>query len=771
MPRHIKNRLPAAAAAAAAAVILCLVVLDAVCPLRLEDRPWSTLVLARDGTPLRAFADENGVWRYPTDPASVSPLYIQALLTYEDRWFHYHPGVNPFSFFRALIQNIRAGRIVSGGSTLTMQVARILYPNRRTLAGKMTQVLRAFQLEAHLSKNEILTLYLNYAPFGANIEGVQTASFTWLGKKADRLSHAQAALLAVLPQAPSFYRPDRHPERARAARDKVLDRMAEFGVWSPEQVTAAKQEHVAAFRFHPPMDAPILARRLFSSARGRPLLHTTIDYDLQRHLQDMVMEYVTPLGKHQSGAAMVMNLQTLEVLAYVGSSDFSSKDRNGHVDMIRAVRSPGSALKPFLYGMALDEGIIHSHSLLMDTPRFRKEYDPGNFSRGFSGPVTMTRALRRSLNVPAVQVLEAFGPQTFHDRLVNAGAVLDMSGRPNLSMVLGGLGTRLESILVLYSALARGGLTGMPRLLKSDPVRERYLMSEGAAWIISRILSQPMPGFEGISRLSGRTPMAWKTGTSYGFRDAWAFGIMGEYVAGVWVGRPDGTPCPGQYGAVTAIPLLQRVVDSLPMSDFRKKQPESVTLEPICWPQGTLKSQTKEDCVVTHDAWILDHQVPPTLNPDDAPAATLSHTFWVDASGRRASPSCGGIHTVTRSVWPAAAEPWLPSAWKARNIIPEASPDCPDIAPLTGTRIRITSIFPGSMMSRPPGQTAVPDIPLSALGGSGRQHWFLNGEPVAVIPAGSAGAIALPPPGAYQLAVADETGHVDMVQFTVLSLD
>lgn len=460
--RITKTKLLAAAAAAGTVLIFCLVVLNFLFPLRLENRPWSTLVLA----------------------------------------------------------------------------------------GKMTQILRAFQLEAHLSKNEILTLYLNYAPFGA---------------------------------------------------------------------------------------------------------------------------------------AMVMNLQTLEVAAYVGSSDFASQDRNGHVDMIRAVRSPGSTLKPFLYGMALDEGLIHSHSLLMDTPRFRKEYTPGNFSRGFSGPVSMTQALRLSLNVPAVQVLEVFGAQTFHDRLINAGAALDLSGRPNLSMVLGGLGTSLESTLVLYSALARDGLTGMPRLLKSDPIQERYLMSEGAAWIISRILSQPMPGFEGISRLSGRAPMAWKTGTSYGFRNAWAFGIMGEYVAGVWVGRPDGTPCPGQYGAVTAIPLLQRVFESLPMSDFRKKRPGSVTLEPICWPPGTLTSQTKGDCDVTHDAWILDHQVPLTLNPDDAPAATLSHTFWLDAHGRR--------------------------------------------------------------------------------------HWFLNAEPIAVLPAGSTGTVPLPPPGAYQLAVADDKGHVDMVHFTIMSLN
>lgn len=584
-------------------------------------------------------------------------------------------------FFRALKQNVAAGRIVSGGSTLTMQVARILYPTQRTLAGKMKQIFRAFQLEAHLSKNEILTLYLNYAPFGSNIEGVQTASFTWLGKKADQLSHAQAALLAVLPQAPSFYRPDRHPERARIARDKVLDRMAEFGVWPPEQVKAAKQEKVTSFRFNQPLNAPILARRLFSSARGRRLLHTTIDYDLQRHLQEMIMDYVFTLGEQQSGAAMVMNHKTLEVVAYVGSSDFTSKPRNGHVDMIRAVRSPGSTLKPFLYGMALDEGIIHSHSLLMDTPRFRKEYTPGNFSRGFSGPVSMTRALRLSLNVPAVQVLEAFGPQTFHDRLVNAGATLYISGRPNLSMVLGGLGTSLESILVLYSALARNGITGMPRMIKNDPVQERYLMSRGAAWIIGRILSQPMPGFEGISRLSGRTPMAWKTGTSYGFRDAWAFGIMGDYVAGVWIGRPDGTPCPGQYGAVTAIPLLQRVFENLPLSDFRKNRPSSVSPKQICWPMGTLKSLTKGKCFVTHDAWILDNQVPLTLNLDDSPGATLSHTVWVDAVGRRAKPSCGGIKTVALSVWPAAAEPWLPHSWKAQISFPKP-PRTARISPL-----------------------------------------------------------------------------------------
>lgn len=437
--------------------------------------------------------------------------------------------------------------------------------------------------------------------------------------------------------------------------------------------------------------------------------------------------------------------------------------------MIRAIRSPGSTLKPFLYALAMDEGLIHSHSLLLDTPRFQKEYDPGNFSNGFSGPVTVTKALRLSLNVPAVQVLEAYGPQKFHDRLVNAGAILKLAGSPNLSIILGGVGTNLESLVTLYSALVRGGITGKPKLLQDQVSQERYLMSPGAAWITSQILAQPMPGFEGINRLANHIPMAWKTGTSYGFRDAWALGIMGDYVAGVWVGRPDGSPSVGQYGAITAIPLLRRIFESLPLSDFRSKSPASVSRQTICWPLGLAKE--RNHCFIQHNAWILDHKTPLTLNQTGSAFSPLQKTFWVNENGFRAQPSCGGIKKITLAVWPQDAEPWLPLAWRQHRLIPPPSDQCPQIADFQGNRIRIISIFNGSILTRPPGQSALPNIPIQAVGGQGKTHWFLNRHPVAAIAPGNAGTLPMPPPGQYQLSVADEAGNFDLIHFEVMSLD
>ncbi len=748
-----------------------LAVLDRMYPLNIKPKNWSTLVTAKDGTPLRAFADSNGVWRYPVELKEVSPLYLQALLTYEDRWFYSHPGINPFSVIRAFFQNLSSGKIISGGSTLTMQAARLLYPNKRTIAGKCSQMLRALQLEYHLDKDEILSLYVNLAPFGANIEGLQTACFSWLGKQAAELSRAEAALMAVLPQAPSFYRPDRHPERAQKARDKVLDRMETYRVWTKEEVAAAKKEPVAALHFVRPMTAPLAARRLSRLRPGSTRLTATIDYDLQVHLAGLVRDYVLSLPERQSAAVMVINYHTMDVLAYVGSADFLNLQRNGHVDMVQALRSPGSTLKPFLYGLAMDEGLIHSHSLLLDTPRFQRAYDPGNFSKGFSGPVTVTNALRQSLNVPAVQVLEAYGPRKFHDRLVHAGARLSLSGEPNLSMVLGGLGTSLESLITLYSGLARKGIAARPRLLKQDALNERYLMSPGAAWIISRILSQPMPGFEGINRLAGHTPMAWKTGTSYGFRDAWAVGIMGDYVAGVWVGRPDGSPCVGQYGAVTAIPLLRRVFNSLPLSDFRTPQPPTVSQQTICWPLGLPETMTSGQCFVRYRAWILDNKVPLTLSQGSENFSPLLKTFWVDENGNRARPSCGGVKKTTIGTWPLPAEPWLPKGWTQDRLIPLPSKNCPDLEDFSTGHIQITSVFNHSTLTRPTGQASNPSIPLQAMGGKGDQIWFLDQKPVARLAQNSEGTLPMPAPGAYQLSVADEAGHFDMVHFEVISLD
>ena len=367
-----------------------------------RDSPYALVVVARDGTPLRAFPDKDHIWRHPLALNEVSPYYLDALTGYEDRAFWWHAGINPFALMRAAWQWLYHGRIVSGGSTITMQVARLLDPTPRTVPGKLKQILRALQIECHYSKKEILTLYLNYAPMGGVLEGVEAASRAYLGTPAKRLTHAEAALLTVLPQLPSVLRPDRFPQRAQAARDKVLHRME--GRWSAAVIADALSEPVSAQIVREPLLAPLLALRMKQQAGGKTRIDTTIDATAQSTVEALLSDRVGALPPHVSLATMVMDNATFEVLAYAGSADFSDRERFSDVDMVRAPRSPGSALKPFLYAFALDEGLIHSESLLADTPQSFSGYQPGNFQQSFHGPVSVSEALVKSLNVPAVEV-------------------------------------------------------------------------------------------------------------------------------------------------------------------------------------------------------------------------------------------------------------------------------------------------------------------------------------------------------------------------------
>ncbi|MEG3049259.1 MAG: penicillin-binding protein 1C, partial [Thermomonas sp.] len=503
------------------AVLSSLLLLDLLFPLPLPSgRDTSVVVAARDGSPLRAFADTQGIWRYPTVPEQVSPLYVQALLGYEDRWFWKHPGVNPVALLRAGAQALGNRRIVSGGSTLTMQVARIIDPGlrgsrTRSPLGKLRQLLRALQLEAHLSKREILTLYLERAPFGGTIEGVEAASWAYLGKPAARLSHAEAALLAVLPQSPSRLRPDRSPDAASKARDKLLARMASSGTWTPAQVEDARVESVVSRRLRPPMSAALLAQRLRTTYPKSTRITSTVDASLQRTLEERVATYFSDLPPRTSAALLVVDNASLEARAYVGSVAFGDKPRLGHVDMVQAWRSPGSTLKPFLYGMALDAGMIHSESLLVDAPQSFGGYRPSNFDAAFNGPVGAATALRLSLNVPAVDLLERVGPARFAARLEHAGIALKFprGATPNLSMILGGTGARLEDLVGAFAALHRDGIAGRVRYASNDPRIERRLLSPGAAWIVREVLAaNPRPGESDGTFDTGRRPrVAWKT--------------------------------------------------------------------------------------------------------------------------------------------------------------------------------------------------------------------------------------------------------------------
>ena len=764
------------------AVLVSLLVLDFAFPLPLpKARDTSTLVVANDGTPLRAFADRNGVWRYPATPESVSPLYLQALLTYEDRWFWKHPGVNPWAMLRAGGQWVSGGRIVSGGSTLTMQVARILDPHSRTPWGKLKQLLRALQLEVHLSKREILTLYLERAPFGGTIEGVDAASWAYLGKPATQLSQAEAALLAVLPQAPSRLRPDRNPDAARAARDKVLARMAALGVWSAHDVAEARVEPVVARSLQPPLSAALLAERLRRATPQAARIESTIDADLQRTLEERVSAYFSTLPPRTSAALLVVDNATMEARAYVGSVAFGDKERLGHVDMVQAWRSPGSTLKPFLYGLALDDGLIHSESLLVDAPQSFGGYRPGNFDAAFNGPIGAAEALRLSLNVPAVDLLDRLGPTRFSARLANGGVTLKFprGAAPNLALILGGSGARLEDLVGAFAAFNRDGLAGHVRYTAQDKREDRRLLSPGAAWIVREILqSHPRPGYGmGAFDTGSRPRVAWKTGTSYGFRDAWALGSTARYTVGVWVGRPDGTPLPGQYGAVTALPLMFEVIDSLPRArgDTGVSPPPAGVVErEICWPLGTEpNTEAPGLCQRRMNAWTLDGAVPPTFAERGARLWSAGvEQFDVDArSGLRLSAECSRPHEAqSRSIarWPALASPWLGAQTRAASRLPALSPDCVPDGRDAGEELRIEGVNDRATLARAPGSPHGVRLQLRALGTDARVQWLLNGRWIAETNGAAVFQRDFDEPGKHVLTALADSGAWTRVEFVIL---
>ena len=780
-PRSRASPLPQLLRWALGGVVLVVALLwlaDRIWPLPLPQDDLARVVLAEDGTPLWRFADANGVWRYPVHTREVSPYYLDALLTYEDRWFYQHPGVNPLALVRATWQNLSGARVVSGGSTLSMQVARLLDPHSRTLHGKLRQLWRTAQLEWHLSKDEILNLYLNRAPFGGTLQGVAAASWAYLGKSPSQLTHAEAALLAVLPQAPSRLRPDRHPQRAQEARDKVLRRLAEFQVWPQSAVDEALEEPLLLAPRLEPSLAPLLARRL-NRPDSPPLIRTTLDATLQRRLEDLLLGWRARLPEHTSAAILVVEEESMAVRAYLGSVDINDTKRFGHVDMISALRSPGSTLKPFLYGMALDDGLIHSESLLQDVPRRYGDYRPGNFSMGFTGAVPASTALSSSLNLPAVQLLEAYGPKRFAAQMRIGGMPLALPAlaEPNLALILGGAGSRLEDLVSGYSALARDGKSATLRLQPDDTLRERPLLSPGAAWIVRRILSgQARPDRDPRAELVQRPVLAWKTGTSYGFRDAWAIGVGPRYLIGVWIGRPDGTPVPGQFGLASAAPLMLQVHDVLTNRDSQrgisapvKPVPANIGVAAICWPLGQPMSRSDPNCRRQRFAWTLDNTTPPTLQALDQPLSVgLMESIWVNAKGLRVDAHCPGATPQNIALWPAPLEPWLPRIERREARIPAADPDCPPPALAAASPLSIVGVREGDQLRLPAASQQALRLKISALGGSGRRWWFLNGAPLGDSANQDSINASFERLGRYQLSVLDEAGQTARLEFNVV---
>jgi penicillin-binding protein 1C len=512
-------------------------------------------VVDRAGRLLRPFAAPDGRWRLPAKAEDVDRRYLDLLVAYEDKRFRDHVGVDPFALLRAARQLLGEGRIISGGSTLTMQVARLLEPRaERSLIAKLRQIVRAIEIERTLNKDEVLSLYLSLAPYGGNLEGVRAASLSYFGKEPRRLTLGEAALLVALPQSPEARRPDRSPTAARAARDRVLDRVAASGVWQEADIARAKSEPVPSARLPMPMLAPHAAEAAVAANRGMNNHRLTIDAVWQKSLEELARERARSLGPDMSVAILAIDHVSGEVLAKVASADYFDARRAGQVDMTLALRSPGSTLKPFIYGIGFEDGFIHPETLIEDRPVRYGDYAPENFDLTFQGTVTVRKALQLSLNVPAVAVLDRVGASRLTARLEQAGAplVLPKGETPGLAMGLGGVGVRLADLVRLYGGLARLGTTLPLRDENVEPPSAPHrLMEPVAAWYVAHtLLGTPPPE----NAAGGR--IAFKTGTSYGYRDAWSVGFDGKRTIGVWVGRPDGGAVPGLVGRAVAAPIL-----------------------------------------------------------------------------------------------------------------------------------------------------------------------------------------------------------------------
>ena len=714
----------------------------------------STIVLDRSGEWLRAFTTEDDMWRFPESSLDeISPLFQSAMLTYEDKWFYHHWGINPVSIACAAIDNFKAGKIVRGGSTITMQLARLMEPKERTLPNKFIEMFRAFQLELTYSKPEILTFYFNMLPYGGNIVGSGAAARLYFNKPQSTLSLGEAALLAAIPNSPEYLRPDRFPERAYRAREKVLHRMKDAGRISEKRLNEALQEPIPLERYSIPFKAPHLARLLANRKSSHTpqdstdnRIHTTIDRRYQNVAEQILRERLRPLQDQgvSTGAVVILDTKSREVLALVGSHDFFDKESDGQVNGTLALRSPGSTLKPFIYALAIDKGHITPKTLLYDVPVDYVGYSPVNFDGKFTGYVTASDALARSLNVPAVNLYANMEKDQLHGFLRHAGiSTLNNSEEYGLSLVLGGCGINLLELTNLYAGLANMGefapyqyifdtkkvktQTKNATTHPSSGFSEQRLLRPETCWIVTDMLTTlKRPDFPRTFDLTGTMPkVAWKTGTSYGHRDAWSIGYSPELTIGVWLGNFNGTGAPILSGAEAAAPVLFALFTAL--SGEKKIQ----------WFNKPATLRTRLVCAFTGQPLSL--HCPTSITDVYIPGISSARecdthkTVQIDVdTGARLCSSCrfGRSYRQEKiAVFPAEVATWLNVNGFAVPKLPDHNENCTRL--LAGTKPIVLS----------PSQDTVyhirPSIPLeyqrirlsaSVSGDTQDIFWFLNGE-------------------------------------------
>ncbi len=688
--------------------LLLFIALDLIFPFKVQPN-YSTLITDSEGKVLHAFLNNQDKWRMKTELSEITPTLEKAIVYKEDRWFRWHFGVNPFAIVRAGVRNVFSGKRTSGASTITMQVVRLLNPKPRTYFNKINEILRAFQLEVHYSKDEILQLYLNLVPYGSNIEGIKSASILYFQKSPDVLSLAEVMTLAIIPNRPSSLRLGLNNDFILQERNRWLNEFKASEVFHNQDIDDALSEPLNVQRHEAPKLAPHLSLRLKNEYPTKSNIHSSLIRNKQLTIEKIVQNYVSRLYAMNihNAAVMVINNQTHQVEAYIGSADFNNPVDGGQVDGVRAIRSPGSTLKPLLYATAFDKGIITPKTAINDVPTNFGGFEPENFDKLFHGKISIEYALANSLNIPAVKLLKEISTPVLVDKLKKADfqAVKKNSSKLGLSLVLGGCGVTLEELTNLFSSFANEG-----RFQKSSPlttdgrikkeIEKSVLGFRFRNWVAkSGVESSPFGGGGGLSIISPestylinqiltqvtrpdlpnnyaytyRMPkIAWKTGTSFGKKDAWSIGYNAKYTVGIWVGNFSGEGVPELSGANIATPLLFDIFNTIDYNSSSKwfKSPENMAMRKVCAESGDVPN---EFCVNQ----ITDYYIP---SVSKMTLCTHAKYVYVSKDDRTSYCShCLPESGAVRKIYPNHA-PELVSWFETKHIlytgIPPHNPTC-----------------------------------------------------------------------------------------------
>ncbi len=752
-------------------VLLSLLLLYFAIPLNLDRfHDHSIMVLDNEDRILRVFLNDQEQWCLPSFQDDVIPGKLEtAVLTYEDRSFFYHPGINFWAILRALYLNVKYGKVVSGGSTLTMQVVRLASQNSRTIPNKLLEIFQAIKLEIKFSKKQILKMYLDHAPYGRNIVGIRAASLKYFGREPENLTWSEAATLAVLPNAPGLISPGRQQQKLISKRDRLLETLFKRSIFDEATCNLSKLEPIPDVVYPLPMLAPHLTRQAAKEADSS-IIRTTLNKQIQHDTEIILAqqaEYLQSIGINNI-CALICKTETGEIAAYCGSQDFWDRTRNGQVDGVQAARSPGSTLKPFLYALCMDDGILLPETKLNDVPTYFGAFSPENAGKNYDGLVTAHEALVRSLNVPAVRLLYTYGLVEFYESLKAAGisTLFRRSDDYGLTLIIGGAEATLFDLTGLYRGLGNEGRFGKLHWNKADEFKnETQIISPGACYLTLDIMQDvSRPGAEYYwHQYENQWSLAWKTGTSFGNRDAWAIGISPEWTIGVWVGNFTGEGNPALSGAASAGPILFDIFNSLPKDTAKNwfAPPMQLTKVSICKDSGFLATK---NCPHKTEVWVPENMKPLKFCPyhkkrflNDAETFTVCSYCWKE----------GHYHEKTMLEYPPVVAKFLR---KRGQIVPKILPHNPQCDRVRQDKT-IEIIYPtrGSVIYIPKDMGGIKQkVMIKIANRQSRIFWYLDSVYLGTTEDEDEMSLNIVK-GRHKLYITDEFGNDAEVSFKVIS--